>query len=519
MAAQGKRFRKGANALQSEVLDFTEMNETAAATALTLWKTPECPFAIEYSPRVFDDIRLAVVDAFCSLPRGGVEIGGVLLGKWEPGLLRITGYAALDCEHANGPGFMLSANDEDRLRELLAQGPREYSGLVPVGWYHSHTRSDIFLSDVDLAIHERFFPESWQVAAVFRPRMMQPVRVGFFFREASGQIQSTAPYQDFPLEAQPMLPAPAGPAADMPQAEGGPRTLRMQRNPAIGIPGEVASTVTVEPPLHTDPLVATMPVATTPVATPPVATPPTIMPAPRIAPAPPAPRAAEAAPQPDVPAEPPPPGFLTAEPTPGWRWLNPLLGLCALAAFGGAGYVTHDAWLPKVMAAVRPSPVIPGAPPTLRLKTIDHEGQLQINWDRNLPAVRAAVDARLEITDGSSLPQTIALDQAHLENGSFSYGRQSARVDVKLILNQPDGRQIRDVTAYVGPLPVHQSAEEDSALRTQREAMAAQADKLKSDLDRQAARTRKLERDLKSVREELEQQQKRRMANQVPPSR
>ena len=35
---------------------------------------------MEYPARVLDDIRLAVVDAFFSLPRGGAEIGGILLG-------------------------------------------------------------------------------------------------------------------------------------------------------------------------------------------------------------------------------------------------------------------------------------------------------------------------------------------------------------------------------------------------------------------------------------------------------
>ena len=62
------------------------MNEIAE-NALLSWSAPQCPFPIEYSPRMLDDIRLAVVDAFFSLPRGGAEIGGVLLGRWEQGRL------------------------------------------------------------------------------------------------------------------------------------------------------------------------------------------------------------------------------------------------------------------------------------------------------------------------------------------------------------------------------------------------------------------------------------------------
>ena len=46
--------------------------------------------------------------------------------------------------------------------------------------------------------------------------------------------------------------------------------------------------------------------------------------------------------------------------------------------------------------------------------------------------------------------------------------------------------------------------------------MAARETKLKADLERQAARTRKAENDLKNLREEMRQQQKRRMTNMIP---
>ncbi len=120
---------------------------------------PECPFTIESSARVLDDIRLAVMDAFFSLPRGGAEIGGILLGTFENARLVITGYAALDCEHAYGPSFTLSPPDEARLEELLQPTHANLDGGIrPVGWYHSHTRSEIFLSDADLKIHQTIFP-------------------------------------------------------------------------------------------------------------------------------------------------------------------------------------------------------------------------------------------------------------------------------------------------------------------------------------------------------------------------
>src|SRR5580700_909524 len=168
------------------------MPESEDAAALPQWNAPECPFTVAYSAQALDDIRLAVVDAFFSLPRGGAEIGGVLFGSWDGKRLAITGYAALDCEHAFGPAFTLSPDDEARLANLLASPVRD--GLQPVGWYHSHTRSEIFLSDADQEIHRRFFPEPWQVALVLRPHTYHPTRAGFFFRGADGGIRAETSY-------------------------------------------------------------------------------------------------------------------------------------------------------------------------------------------------------------------------------------------------------------------------------------------------------------------------------------
>src|SRR5579864_3749399 len=174
--------------------------------ALATWSTSECPFAIEYSRKALDDIRLAVVDAFFSLPRGGAEIGGILLGKVEEHRIQILDYAPIECEHAFGPAFTLSPADQERLGEMLLQ---PFPGsLRPVGWYHSHTRSEIALSEADLDIHNRYFPERWQVALVLRPSAVQPTQAGFFFREPDGSIHAQNSYHEFVVEALPLQPVP-----------------------------------------------------------------------------------------------------------------------------------------------------------------------------------------------------------------------------------------------------------------------------------------------------------------------
>ena len=49
------------------------------------WQAPQSPFQILYSRPVLEQIRLAVVYAYYLVPRGGVEIGGVLLGNTPTG--------------------------------------------------------------------------------------------------------------------------------------------------------------------------------------------------------------------------------------------------------------------------------------------------------------------------------------------------------------------------------------------------------------------------------------------------
>ncbi len=177
------------------------------------WSVPQCPFTIEYSRQVLDDIRLAVMDAYTSLPGGGAEIDGVLLGKYENDRLTISQHLPLESEHAFGPSFTLSPKDQAALEELLAAARRNFNDLQPVGWYHSHTRSPICLSEADVDIHNRYFRESWQVALVVRPSETEPTRAGFFFRETDGKLNAEASYREVAVEALPVSLLPGGAGA------------------------------------------------------------------------------------------------------------------------------------------------------------------------------------------------------------------------------------------------------------------------------------------------------------------
>ena len=454
------------------------MTDSGTDSTTLTWSVPECPFTIESSARVLDDIRLAVTDAFFSLPRGGAEIGGILLGKFANGRLVIGDYAALDCEHAYGPSFVLSPPDEARLTVVLSTHANDAGGLRPVGWYHSHTRSEIFLSDADLEIHHRFFPESWQVALVIKPHIFQPARIGFFFRQADGSVHANASYREDTLDALPIRQMPAGAPTAPPWNDPPPRHFR---------PAPVAAPVPESAP---PPAAAAHP-----------GTPEAALPLPELA-----------------ALELPVPKFVIESASSARRWMVVGIGIVAVGGVLGAAFQVREMWLPQVLAAIRPAPPVANLPPApaLGLNTVDRQGQLQIGWDRNSPSVRRASDAILEITDGGPLPVAIQLDPAHLETGSFTYARTAEKVDVLLIVHRKDGPDLREVTSFLGKLPDRKSAEELEAERKQREEMAMQAAKLKADMNSQAAKTKKLENEVESMRKELRQQQQRRLNNQLP---
>src|ERR1039457_5878772 len=446
------------------------MIDSSTESVLGTWSAPECPYIIEYSPRVLDDIRLAVVDAFYSLPRGGAEIGGILLGRYADGRISILDYRALDCEHAMGPSFTLSQNDQTQLADLLAAAQQDPDGMRPVGWYHSHTRSDIFLSDADQDIHNRFFPEAWQVALVLKPSTFEPTRGGFFFREADGSIRGSASYQEFVVEAQPIRQVPT---RNAPQMTPAPPPLRREadgRGPVITPVPEAQREREPEPESE-------------------------IAPEPVLETAPPGEEAAETEQESlDLPA----PQFLQIKPERSWRWLKIVAALALGAGLGGAAYQTRQMWLAPVLEKVSPMlarirPELPNeATPTVELGAADDNGQLRIHWDGKSPAIRKAGEGVLEIADGAAPAQSIPLDRIHLEAGAFTYSRQAERVEVRLAV----GDQVKEVASFLGKLPDHILPPEDPAVRKERDDLRQQAAKLKGDLESQAAKTRRLEKAL-----------------------
>lgn len=382
-----------------------------------IWRARGWAFALDWSAAVLEEIRQAAVEAFFSLPHGGVEIGGVLFGTREGERVRVLAARALACEHAFGPSFTLSERDHEGLRGLLDEGGRDAGtrDLEAVGWYHSHTRSGIFLSTQDLEIHNRYFPDPQQVALVVRPHAMRPVRAGFFFREADGAINAESSHGEFVLTA--TAPAEAEAEAAVSDTEPAPE----------GTPSRCG-------------------------------------------------------PEPPLPAFLSPPARKYGRE---WFWWAALV-----LAVGGGMFAFKDSWLP----AFSREPATPAL-----LMTFDLDGQLQIRWDRAAEVVRSASGGTLEITDGTA-KTLVALDRKRLQEGTFSYARQTPRVDIRLALDQPDGRKQEELTSFLGQAP---------APKPSADSTAADRAKLRQELEDQAARTLQLKRAIDEMQAELLKEQVR----------
>lgn len=197
-----RRFADLAATLPRPVsVPLSELMPAPVTQEFGIWSAGPQGRAIEYSNVVLDEIRIRAAEGHQRMRHGGVEVGGVLFGTRQEGVVRILAVRPIECEYASGPRFALSTQDEAGLANLLAASAADPAlpGLYPVGFYHSHTREEICLSAADVQLFDRFFTQPWQVALVVRPANLAPTRAGFFVREADGGMRTESSYGEFQL--------------------------------------------------------------------------------------------------------------------------------------------------------------------------------------------------------------------------------------------------------------------------------------------------------------------------------
>jgi len=155
------------------------------------WSTPDESITVTYSLPLFHEIDFVVNEGYRRIPHGGVEIGGLLFGHTADNTIRIESFRVFECEHAFGPSFVLSDRDLDALQKQLAaaKSDPEISSLEPVGWFVSHTRSALQMSEREVSWFNKFFSQPSRVAVLVKPERFQATQFAFVIRLATGELQ------------------------------------------------------------------------------------------------------------------------------------------------------------------------------------------------------------------------------------------------------------------------------------------------------------------------------------------
>ncbi len=144
------------------------------------WRYAPLDAEVVCTSSVLETIRQEAGEGRSRLSHGGLEIGGILLGRRSDRSIEILGSLPIECEHKLGPLFILSTADEKALDTTLASG--KLGALQPVGLYVSHSRSGFAVAETDSKILDRLTSGPWQLVVVVMPAKFGPSRAGFFIR-------------------------------------------------------------------------------------------------------------------------------------------------------------------------------------------------------------------------------------------------------------------------------------------------------------------------------------------------
>jgi TonB family protein len=357
--------------------------------------------------------------AFKQVPRRGLEIGGILLGRVENGhdatTFWIDGFEAVESEHRSGPSYVLSEADLARLRDAV-----ESHGERSIGIYRSQTRSEeLTLEDSDVAMFERGFEMR---EALFL--MLAPVAgTAAVFTKVDGRLKSV---QEFSLASAPLTGASfhhgqTGPRAHRHHQERSREDRRgkqivsvdRQDTPAVDDQHNVDQhgvdqhlmrpqamvTLSVQEALAPELVISESGAAEKNVPQPDVSEPP---------------RHEDATPVP-----PPSSKFALSFRRGLWILAGAILAVVVAGLVGGLLYSSRSP------AAVR------GTPEYINL-TVQRDGSaLRLAWDGNSSATRNAAHAILRIEDGGSQIDR-DLTPAEIKAGSFGYQPKSSDVTFRL---------------------------------------------------------------------------------------
>jgi hypothetical protein len=364
-------------------------------------------------------IHQAAVHGLKTLRRRGLEVGGILVGHWKPNEqtgphVCVVRHVAVEIEYASGPRFVASARDLEKFRKQIEE--LQSGGDSVVGWWRSHTLDqNLSISETDIALSRELFPAIPAIALLLLPGLDGPTVATLHL--ASGEvIESSGPFSFERAFGETPTFAVAGSAADSPSpAEASPPVAQLPMDAPD--PGSIAGSVS--------------PMAGEERTEAPVVC------------------------QPPERAESPPPSDDILQPQPrttAWRLSTFAVVAASMACvflllqaprFGGRLLSSAEDARQRSVSAIKglipnhpshnPSPAdaepstAVASPADIELRVVWIRGGLQLEWDRQSPAIQMASEGKLEVQDGD-LSRTVTLSAADLKSGAVTWFPSSEAV-------------------------------------------------------------------------------------------
>ncbi len=216
------------------------------------WNPEDSPISVHMHLDAVDGILRDVNEGFESLPRRGLEVGGLLLGRVESGdkpAVWIERYQRIPCEHKFGPQFLLDDADKVEL-EKAAAGILAGGDLAVVGLYRSHTRDGFQLEPPDFDLIGRYFSDASDLILLIKPESPTSISARFYVHDSDGGARGAGepfPFRGRLLAGGPGIigstpdPKPEERPADKPQ--GVPADAALRERPRRLVPDFAPSPV------------------------------------------------------------------------------------------------------------------------------------------------------------------------------------------------------------------------------------------------------------------------------------
>jgi hypothetical protein len=177
--------------------------ETASQSEYYVWEIAGRPNVVKLSLQFVDRLLQEVMRGFGSMPRRGVEMGGILLGSIDRSgdrpVVVIDDYEPVPCQHSRGATYQLSDDEILRFKHTVAKWEQaDGKQTFAVGYYRSHTREGLGLSDDDLNLFGQLFPDPLAICLLVKPFATRVSQAGIFIRE-NGDIRADSSYKEFPF--------------------------------------------------------------------------------------------------------------------------------------------------------------------------------------------------------------------------------------------------------------------------------------------------------------------------------